>query len=364
MTNTSVGERRQRAQAECQRALDHYQKGNRAAALKALGTALDLDRSLENDERIQRFAARLAGMRAADALATLTDVAKREALIRRAGKGTNSASTSLQSRPLWIIGIALMFVTFIGLAWLISSGQLTANTLNPLAGKGEVETFQLERRPEQTYMVVAPYGTAPENGWPTLVAVHGAGQTGQDMVDALAEATKNTGILLIAPTFPTLRDDNTFYEDGRSVLMLIRDEMELKAFSQPMYYSHYMGAVYFGMAEGAPLVTYAAWKGLDYAEVGYTMNGPLAVALLNGRAPLFDTASYSLHATYLLMYGEMAAQAGISRDYNRRLSEQGAAVTLMQADGADDKLTVEQIHILMAYVLEMYKIPTETSSSF
>jgi hypothetical protein len=344
------------AQVQCQRALEHFQKGNRAAAIKALGAALDIDRSLKNDERIQRFAAHLTGQPAEQALAALTDVSQREALIMRLGTRKPGTSMPLQSRPLWIFGTVIICLTFMAILALVLSGQLTANTFNLLAGKGQVEKFQLESRLEQEYFIAVPLGLPPEDGWPTLVAVHGAGQTGQDMVNALGEATKNNGILLIAPTFTAIRDDAAFYEDGRNTVLLIMEEVKQKTFSQPSLYPHFLGAVYFGYGEGGPLVTYVAWKGLNYAEVGYTMDGPLGVALVNSRAPLFDAPAYVIGLPYLLLYGELAPQAGISRDYNNRLTGQGAQVMLTAAAGADEKMTAEQVDRVVGFVLQMYQV--------
>lgn len=359
-SNVPAADRIRQAEVQCQKALEHYQKGNRAAAIKALGSALDLDHSLSNDERIHRFAARLTGLPAAQAITSLTDGPAREALIVRAGKGKPGASksTPLQSKPLWIFGTVMLSVTIFAVLALLLSGQLSLNSINPLAGGGEIETFQLAGAVDQEYLVAVPGGSPPVDGWPMLVVVHGAGQTGQHMVDLLAKATQNSGILLVAPTFPAFRDDAAFYEDGRSTLLQVTEDLKQKAFSQPSLYSHFLGPVYLGYAEGAPLVTYVAWKGLDYADAGFSIDSPRGVVLVNSRAPLFDAATYTPRPAYLLLYGELAPQAGISRDYNNRLTAQGAAVTLMPQADANEQLTAEQIDTIVMAISTAYQSST------
>jgi hypothetical protein len=132
--------------------------------------------------------------------------------------------------------------------------------------------------------------------------------------------------------------------------------VKLMGFTQPALFPHYLGAVYLGYGEGAPLVTYVAWKGLDYAEVGYTMDGPLGVALVNSRAPLFDAPAYIFGLPYLLLYGELAPQAGISRDYNNRLTGQGAQVMLTAAAGADETMIAEQVDAVVGFMLQVYQV--------
>ncbi len=347
----------QQAQTYCRRALDHYEKNNRAAAIKALGMALDLDRSLHDDPRIQRFAARLINLPAEQALTTLADRSTRDALVIQLGKRTTGKSR-LQSNPLWIFGTVMLALTFMIVVGLVATGRLTLNTLDPSANQGQVERHQLETNPEQEYFVAAPIGKVPADGWQVVVAVHGAGQTGQDMVDILGETTRSRGLLLIAPTINAIRDgksDNNTYQNGRATLRSIMEEVKRAGMTNPKLYPHYLGQVYLGYSEGGSLVTYLALNGLDYAESGYALEEPLGVIVVNGRAPLFDAPLFPL--PYLLLSGELAAQAAISRDYHKRLTNQGVEVYLEAAAGADTTMTKQQLTIMADFVEQVFYPP-------
>ena len=258
------------AQEYCQRALQHYKKGNLAGAIKCLGTALDLDRSLRNDDRIKRFAARVVGLPTEEAINALTDLKSREVLILQGGKPHSRKSTPFYAHPLWILGSAVIFLTVMGLVALLVSGQLKLNPLDPFASHGEVELHHLATDPEQSYLVADSTGTTPFDGWPVLVALHGNGQTGQNMVNLLGDMTRNNGILLIAPTFNAVRDgrvNDSYYTEASNTLISIIEEVKVDGMINRRHAMNYLGQVYFGYAEGSPLVTFVAQNGIDYSEL-------------------------------------------------------------------------------------------------
>ncbi len=346
------------AQDYLQRALQHYQKGNLTGAIKCLGTALDLDRSLRNDDRVKRFSARVVGLSTDQAIDALTDLKSREALIQQAGKRFPTKSTSLQAQPLWILGSAVLFLTVMAIVALIFSGQMKLSSLDISAGQSEVEFHHLATDSEQAYLVVTPFGTTPIDGWPVLVAVHGNGQTGQDMVNLLGDMTRNNGILLIAPTFMAVHDgevNDSFYTKASNNLISVIEEVKVDGLVNPQHFTHYLGQVFFGYGEGSSLVTLVARQGIDYPDAGYTRQGPMGVVLLNPRAPLFDAATYWIPPAYLLLYGELAPYAGISRDYHRRLKNQGADVYIESAAGADESVTPDQINKVASFVCTVYE---------
>lgn len=349
-------DRKQQAQVYCRRALDYYEQNNHAAAIKALGTALELDRSLRDDPRIQRFAARLVGLPVSQAINALSDRETREAQALQIAKRTPRKTTSLGSNPLWIIGILLITVAVVGVIALFSLGHIGLTT--PSQSQGE--RYTLTSDPTQEYLVAAPNDNPPEDGWQAVVAIHGAGQTGQDMIDTLGETARSRGILLIAPTFTAIRDGNAgegFYENARTTLLKIVDEITQMGMANPRLYTHYLGQVYLGYAEGASLVTYTALNGLDYADSGFVMEGPMGVVLVNPRAPLYDATRYPI--PYMLLYGELAPQAGIARDYNERLTQQGTEVYLIEAEGADTAMSSQQLTIMADFVQQVNYPPTQ-----
>ncbi len=356
-----VQKRVYQAQSQCQNALKYYQSGNRSGAIKALGLALELDRSLRSDDRVRRFAAHLVGLSPDEAIAAITDLKSREALIIQTGKRRPTKSVTLQSQPLLILGSATLFLIVIGVIALILSGQVKLNALNPSSSQGAVELHHLATNPGQTYFMAEPVGVISDEGWPVLIAVHGKGQTGQDMVNLLGEVTRNNGIMLIAPTFTSIDTatiNTNFLKDATNVVASIIEEVKADGMTNPKHYTHYLGQVFLGYAEGGSVVTYVAQQGLDYSDAGYTRQGPLGVVLVNPRAPLFDAASYWLPPAYLLLYGEKAQHAGISRDYHRRLKDQHADVFIESEAGADASMTASQMSTTAAFVLDIYKPAT------
>lgn len=78
---------------------------------------------------------------------------------------------------------------------------------------------------------------------------------------------------------------------------------------------------------------------------------------MGGVQPLIDNGNLGYFIpSVLLLYGELAPQAGISHNYNNRLSQQDTQVFLTAAAGADEKLTAEQVDEVVGFMLEMYQL--------
>ncbi len=348
----SPTDRKQQAQIYLRRALNYYEQNNRSAAIKALGMALEFDRSLTDNPRIQQFAQHLIGERGSAAIETLTNRDSRDSAAALRAKLTRK-TPSIRSNPLWVGGILLIAIASVGLIVVYSLGHIGLTT-------PQVEHYTLANDPNQEYLVTVPTGSVPEDGWQVLVAIHGAGQSGQDMVDMLGETARTRGIVLIAPTFPAIREgqaDEAYYEAARTTLQQITNEVIQTGMTNPNFYAHSFGQVYLGYAEGASLATYAALKGLDYADSGFVMEGPMGVVLVNAAGSLYDATRYPI--PYLLLYGERAPHADVSRDYNERLTRQGTEVYLIQADGGGETMTSQQLTITADFVHQVYYPPTE-----
>lgn len=342
-------DRKQQAQIYLRRALNYYEQNNRSAAIKALGMALELDRSLREEARIQQFAQHLVGQRGTDAMETLANRDSRESAAALRARPQKKTSGRSQTRLAMSV-IVLLFALISAVAALSTfSGNQAQTARRTLAND-----------PNQEYLITVPTGRVPEDGWQVLVAIHGAGQTGQDMVDMLGETARSRGILLIAPTFPAVHKgqaDEAYYEAARTTLKKITDEVMQTGMANPNMYVHSFGQVYLGYAEGASLATYAALKGLDYADSGFVMEGPMGVVLLNATGTLYDATRYPI--PYLLLYGERAPHADTSKAYNERLTRQGTEVYLIQADGAGETMTSQQLTITADFVQQVYYPPTE-----
>jgi hypothetical protein len=345
----------QNAQRYARRAVDLYRKGDSVGAAKALGQALDLYPALANDPAAAKLAARITGLAPDAAMKLLADADKRSAFILKRGRGSSAGASSRS----WLIAgvtVALLVLVVIGIG-VIFYGNGINNVIDRLNSGGAVtERRTLISDPGREYYVVMPPGSIPENGWPTLVAVHGAGQTGADMARLFESAARDKGILLIAPTFAELQTapNESNYENARNTILLILDEMQVAMFQSPRLSMHFLGQVYFGHSGGAAFVSWLAARGLEYAEVGFAMNMPLGVALANADSNLFPPSALSQNIPYLITVGETHPQTNISTTYADQLKSQGLNVELQVIPDAAQLLSPEQVNLTMNLVRQVY----------
>lgn len=185
---------------------------------------------------------------------------------------------SNRATPFVVFGLTVAVFVAVGLviSLLLNSGlALPLPSLNPLTG--QVERRVLERDPSREYSVVIPSGGIPANGWPTLVAIHGAGQTGADVAAAFKDAAIKAGVLVIAPTLPEIHTASTEadYENARSMLLVLLEDLQIAMFQNPRLSMHFLGQAYFGAAEGGAFVSWLNRRGLDYLDSGFAMQMPL-----------------------------------------------------------------------------------------
>jgi hypothetical protein len=258
------------------RALGLYQKGDDIGALKALGQALDLNPALAASENVQKLAARLTGLKPEEAAQRLADAEWREAFIVKRGRRGMKSSGRF---PGWFLGVAALLVggVFVGGLFILRSLYFdqAADVLANYEGTGATEHRTVDRSPELTYEVVIPFGQPPDDGWPTLVAIHGRGQTGVDMAAQLGEATRTNRILLIAPTLLNLKMAS--YADLRGTVQVVLEDARMVGMLRPASALHYRGQVFLGQREGVGLVNWLMTNGLDYSDAGFTMERPLAI---------------------------------------------------------------------------------------
>ncbi|MBI5667681.1 MAG: hypothetical protein HZC41_06700 [Chloroflexi bacterium] len=185
---------------------------------------------------------------------------------------------SNRATPFVVFGLTVVVFVAVGLiiGLLLNSGlALPLPSLNPLAG--QVERRVLERDSSREYTVVIPSGAIPANGWPTLVAIHGVGQTGADVAEAFQDAATKAGVLVIAPTLPEIHSGSTEadYENARNVLLVLLEDLQTAMFQNPRLSMHFLGQVYFGAGEGGAFVNWLNTRGLDYLDSGFAMQMPL-----------------------------------------------------------------------------------------
>lgn len=342
-TPNPSGEKR----ALLKRAANLYRQGDTAGAAKMLGLALEADRSLGSHPNVRKLAAAITRLDEGEAVRLLANAGQRDAFILKRGPRRGApAPRSGWMLPLLLIGGALLVIG-VGLVLFIAGRNVPE--LISLSRGGQTERRTLASRPDLEYYVAAPLGPIPENGWPTLVAVHHAGQTGADVVSQMGEITQTNGVLLVAPTFADLRE--SAYVDNRSALLLILEDMQMRAFQQPAASMHFLGQVYFGCGDGAGFVSWLAGQGLDYTDSGYAIEGPLAVSLVNGGPKLFMPV---FDVPYLISVGENSSRRNLSADYAERLRGQGFSAALEIIPDAGEELTPRQIELTVELARQVY----------
>ncbi len=334
--------------ADLKQAITLYQKGDRSGALKALGQALDANPALAQDQTVQKLAARITGLPVDRAASLLRNPEQREAFIRKHGKRGIQPAANRGSFLIWGFGLVLVVIVALIAVYVLRQSPiiLTLNT-------GQTERRTLPGGAE--YHIVMPNGSLLEDGWPTLVAIHGSGQSGVDLVSVLGEATRNNGILLIAPTFPDLLDnaDEAVYQNARNTILLILEDMQFYSFQQRRAAPHFLGQSYAGVGSGARFVSWLAWHGLDYADAGFTMDRPLGVALVNPISRLFDAPDTLI--PYLITGGADSPEANRIRNYTALLQSQGVPIISELVPGTGETITQRQIDLMFEMVQRAYQ---------
>jgi hypothetical protein len=334
------------------RARDLHRKNDWIGAAKALGQALGIDPALRDDSSMAALAAKITGKNPDEAIETLADFDAREVFIRQRGQRARRGGVPTFAL---VIGAAVLvlIVSIIG-AVLISRDVLSQLDVGRLVMTGGASTFErtVDRDPSITYHLVVPPGELPESGWPTLVAVHGDGQTGADMVNLFGDAARANQVMLIAPTFPDLSQAS--YTDARRILLLTLDDIEVRMFEAPNVLAHILGEVYFGQAEGARFVSGTMQQGLGFSDVGFAMNAPLGVALAPDDTNLFEPSDWALGIPYLITAGADAPQADSVTRYADYLTGRGFSVDLQVVPGDGQTITPEQVNATMQFVQEVY----------
>lgn len=337
-------ERIAEASFQYQKASEYQQNGDSVEALKVLGTALDLNPQLARQGRVIELAARITNLPAANVLERLLDAGQRDAFILDFEKQLQKPPPT-GSRFDARIGRILAGLVVIVIIALMAGSQFAPPPPNQLKiGRGQSEIHTLKENPDQSYYVVTPYGIQPDGGWPTLVAVHGVGQTGADMVNLLSESTSANGILLVAPTFTDIQsfDSETDFNQMRDTVAQMLEEM-------PRIESR-LGLVYAGYAEGARLVSWLARGGLDYANGDFNLKLPLGIAFINSTEELFDAPDRNAVLPYVITAIKGKPSEGVSRDYAAGLIQRGFDVDLAYvADGV-----AAPIDRVMAMVRRVY----------
>jgi predicted esterase len=187
---------KQAAANKLQRAFSLHTAGQTPKALKLFLRALELNPELVEDQFAENLVKELTGLSPEQAIQSLQNPETRTAL--EDSLQSRSSQPRRQVRPLSVVLLvlalaALAFVSyrFIQLGYVDRYRALIARQLG---------NINQQRVGGYGYHLLKPLGNPPPEGWPVVVALHGFGGQGSDMLSIASQFTSQ-GIVYIAPSF-------------------------------------------------------------------------------------------------------------------------------------------------------------------
>src|SRR5690606_24354583 len=194
----------------------------------------------------------------------------------------------------------------------------------------------------RTYSHSAPGGAVPDSGWAVIVALHGSGDTGEDMLTAdLLDLADNERALLIAPNLGTLDTlSGALDSSGGPIEGLSAIVEHVRA----AYAVSPEGVVLYGYDQGARLATafLAAHPEQIYAVVAESPSGVIVPE------PEEDEGVPMPPLT--LVFGEADALAETTRPEVDALQEQGYPVEMVVVPGQARQMSGDGQRALRRYL--------------
>jgi predicted esterase len=197
VSQKKLTEQEKTARVELNRAISLHLQGNKAGALKAIRHALALDPTLAQEKLAPNLAKELTGLPAQEALALLTNADASKTLMESAHRDERQAA---RTKPVSISVYALVGLLAV-LTGMLGFG-LAFGKFNSVIES--VQAIQLQTHIHKSggyeYYLFVPDGSAPEGGWPVVVALHGLGGQAEHMI-WMAKNFTDAGVIFIAPTY-------------------------------------------------------------------------------------------------------------------------------------------------------------------
>jgi pimeloyl-ACP methyl ester carboxylesterase len=236
----------------------------------------------------------------------------------------------LISRVLLLVSSILLIALA---AWFVDSGRLRNYWL---AYKVRQVTRHMQHLPNgQEYYIVVPGGAPPKNGWDVLVALHGYGGSGKNMLlPDLLDIAEDENAILIAPNFG-------IYDDSRSLNDL---KINLNAMLDAVAAAHPVnprGAVLYGFSRGG-MFAMAFLNGYSHRISAIVTDGAPDITL-----PPAGTYLRPLH----FVYGEGDGLQEFTYANAQMLRSLGYTVTFEIVPGAGHQVT----GVALRWVREMLR---------
>lgn len=271
------------ARNELERALSLHFQGDRSKAIQRLCKALELDPALANERLTANLAHELTGLPAHDALGSLINPDRSQELIEVSQRERRKTPPTLRQRFMTAM-LVVAVMTLLGMCtWSSSSGLFDSY----------IRSFRMIGRQTQKsnldgydYYAIVPGGSPPTDGWPVVVALHGNGGQGGDML-FLADTFNKAGAILVAPTFDEYQPSSS----GGPIEPMSRILTEVGR----LHPLQARGAILFGHSQGGSF----AYR--------FSVRHPEQVAgVVTAGAPEFDSiypARYNM--PYVFTWGEL-----------------------------------------------------------
>ncbi|CAG0958450.1 hypothetical protein ANAEL_00481 [Anaerolineales bacterium] len=194
--NRKLTEQEKTARTALNHAISLHLEGNKSGALKAIRQALALDPSLAQEKLTLNLAQQLTGLPPQDALLLLNNVAEGKRLVQSSKKDDRRTTTIRPLVPVYALFFLLIVLTGM-IAFGLASGKFKGTIQQWRLMQQQADAHELDGR---EYYLFVPEGTPPQDGWPVVVALHGLGGEGRQML-WLAENFVPAGAIFIAPTY-------------------------------------------------------------------------------------------------------------------------------------------------------------------
>lgn len=309
-----------RAEQALQRALRAQRQGAWHNALLWLGQALERDARLMQDATALQLAAQLTELEAERSVKLLADPTLRtQFILYHTKRQPMSLHLPLSTLLSVLVVVGLLFVV------LVDNFDAIRRAINEFGRPAYA--VDINSVAAVDYLTVLPDGDAPPQGWPMLLALPEDASGGRDLVNLLAPATREAGVLLAVAEFgiyPPLGEE-------------VATQLDVGVL--------FLGQLY-PLADGGPVV-FGVGPGGELASL-YTLTFP-ARGLATSSAPYIHPQEREL--PLLLMYAQndplLDSEAGIGFTDIREWDEPLDYVVL---DGLSTAFDPEQIPLLMTFI--------------
>jgi predicted esterase len=249
----------------------------------------------------------------------------------------------LQRRVLaWMIVLVAVGLIIAAWNWFVNSGML-GRYMTALGFEYTTYDVTTQRINDQTqFRLLVPPGEPPPDGYPVLVAIHGAGGDGRAMMALFAEPCRRAGVMLIAPTFPN--------EPGQEYYLYQPNDQRLNAILDVVWQQHRFdrrGVVLAGYSSGAVFATYFA------SDYGADLAGVVLIGLPPSSLTLPMPARGDLEF-WLTAGDEDFIAVDASQEYTDRLYANGNPVYWETIPHTGFEFHPEQVDLVMDLVQTVY----------